>query len=208
METERPMSKYIVYCHTNLINGKQYVGMTSMSFEERWGKNGSRYRNCRVFWDAIQQYGWDNFAHKILAYELTEEQACELERHYISEFNTLEPNGYNVLTGGIHYTMTEAQRQNLSVKKLGNKSRTGMKNSEAHKQRMSELMKGNTYGQVNAERYGKPVVQYTKDNRFVAEYKTICEASRETGISRVCIRGAVDGKFKQAGGYLWKRRGK
>ena len=68
------MNNFIVYCHTNIINGKQYIGLTSMSLEDRCGTNGSRYRNCDAFWNAIQKYGWENFSHKILAYDLTEEQ--------------------------------------------------------------------------------------------------------------------------------------
>lgn len=198
---------YIVYCHTNKINGKQYIGLTSMSLEERCGTDGTRYRNCVAFWKAIQKYGWENFSHKVLAYDLTREKANELEIYYISKFNTLVPNGYNLSPGGEAYERSEEWRKNLSKAKMGNKSRTGMKNSEAHKKRMSELMRGNKYGMVNIERYGKPVVQYTLDNKVVAEYKTLCEAERETGIARAIIRGVLNGKFKQAGGYIWKRRG-
>ena len=178
-----------------------------MSFEERCGKNGSRYRNCIAFWNAIQKYGWDNFSHIVLAYDLTREKANELEIYYISKFNTMVPNGYNLSPGGEVYERTDEWRKHMSEAKMGNKSRTGMKNSEKHRKRMSELMKGNTYGKVNAERYGKPVLQYTLDGELVAEYKTLCEAGRTTGIARNIIRGVLNGKFKQAGGYFWKRRG-
>lgn len=178
-----------------------------MPFEERCGKNGTRYRNCAAFWHAIQKYGWDNFSHTVLAYDLTREKANELEIYYISKFNTIVPNGYNLSPGGEVYERTEEWRKHMSEAMKGNKSRTGMKNSEAHRKRMSEFMKGNKYGQKVAEKYGTPVVQYTLEGDYVAEYKTMCEAERKTGISRTIVRGVLNGKFKQAGGYIWKRRG-
>lgn len=51
----------------------------------------------------------------------------------------------------------------------------------------------------------KPVLQYTKDNKFVAEYISISEASRQTkipdsNISRCCQYK----KYKSAGGYIWR----
>lgn len=52
----------------------------------------------------------------------------------------------------------------------------------------------------------KAVLQYTKDGQFVAEYKSLIEAERQTkikwtNISRVC-RGVCG--HKTAGGYIWK----
>ena len=196
------MNTYLVYCHTNMINGKQYVGLTSMSIEERAGTDGTRYRNCRVFYNAIQKYGWDNFAHKVLAYDLTHEMACELEKHYIELYNTQVPNGYNLTDGGdggFHHS--EIVRQAISEKNKGNKSRTGYKNSEEMNAHMSNIMKGNTYGKNN----GRPVIQLTLDGEFVAEYPSSAEATRVTGIGHV--KHAVQGKLKSAGGYLWKRKG-
>lgn len=192
---------FIVYCHTNKINGKQYIGITSMSLEDRCGKDGTRYRNCIAFWNAIQKYGWDNFSHTVLAYDLTREKANELEIYYISKFNTMVPNGYNLSPGGEVYERTEEMRKHMSEVMTGNKSRTGMKNSEKHKKRMSELMKGNTYGAYK----GRPVLQYTLSGEFVAEYSSSAEASRKTGIGHV--KHAVSGALKTAGGFIWKRKG-
>ena len=211
--------EYIVYCHTNKINGKQYIGITSMSFEERCGKEGSRYKNCVAFWNAIQKYEWNNFSHTVLAYDLTREKANELEIYYISKFNTMVPNGYNLSLGGEVYERTEEWRKHMSEAMKGNKSRTGMKNSEKHKKRMSELMKGNDFGKyhkvtpeyIEKIKMSQPnrvvLQQYTKDGIFIAEYTSIKEASRKTGINEGNIGASSRGKLKSAGGFLWKRRG-
>lgn len=41
--------EYCVYVHTNEINGKKYVGMTSQVPERRWRTDGSGYRQKRIF---------------------------------------------------------------------------------------------------------------------------------------------------------------
>jgi group I intron endonuclease len=212
------VNNYIVYCYTNLINGKQYVGMTSMGLEERAGTNGTRYRNCPQFWEAINQYGWSNFASKVLAYDLTHSQACEMEHYYIEHLNSSVPNGYNLTSGGDKgFNIHDSTKQRISKSNKGNKSRTGYKNSEAHRKKMSEFMKGNKFNLGNspsketrqklqlAQPHRVVVRQYTLSGEFVAEYPTIAEASRITQIEGNNIGKVALGKAKSAGGYIWKR---
>lgn len=51
-----------------------------------------------------------------------------------------------------------------------------------------------------------PVIQYTLDGEFVAEYKSIGEAERQTKISGGSICKCCNNKphHKTAGGYIWK----
>ena len=46
---------YKVYMHINKTNNKVYIGITSKSVEERWGRNGYHYKRNRHFWGAIQK---------------------------------------------------------------------------------------------------------------------------------------------------------
>lgn len=89
---------WLLYVHTNKINNKKYVGITSMATKQRWA-NGSGYKG-QVFYNAIQKYGWDNFDHEIIVEGLTESEAYYWERLYIKGLNSKSPNGYNITDGG------------------------------------------------------------------------------------------------------------
>lgn len=92
---------YYVYCHTNNINGKKYIGITGLEKPlYRWHKDGSGYSG-QVFGKAIEKYGWENFSHEILFSGLTYEDACEKEKEFIEKYQTTNRTfGYNVSTGG------------------------------------------------------------------------------------------------------------
>ena len=49
-----------------------------------------------------------------------------------------------------------------------------------------------------------PVLQYSKDGEFIAEYNSALEAERKTGINNSNISQCCKGKRKSAGGYIWK----
>lgn len=92
---------YKVYVHTCKVNGKSYVGLTKRKPYQRW-RNGNGYRSQSCFWNAIQKYGWDNFEHKIIADNLTAQEASDLEKEMIEKLQSqADKNGYNIELGGI-----------------------------------------------------------------------------------------------------------
>lgn len=95
------MNDYCIYIHTNKINGKVYIGKTCQEPRLRFGSNGSGYRVCPAFYNAIKKYGWDNFSHDILCDGLTAEEANEKEIEYIALYDsTNKTKGYNLRNGG------------------------------------------------------------------------------------------------------------
>lgn len=56
---------------------------------------------------------------------------------------------------------------------------------------------------LNRKDHSKPVLQYTLDGQFVAEYPSIAEASRETGFSKGYICSCLKGNYKSTGNYKW-----
>lgn len=56
----------------------------------------------------------------------------------------------------------------------------------------------------NRKKAPKEVLQFTKDGKFVNEYPSIHEAGRCTLINQGNIWACCDGRYKSAGGYIWK----
>ena len=52
---------FCVYVHTNKINGKRYVGVTSQEPEKRWNEGKGYTPRQPHMYNAIQKWGWDNF---------------------------------------------------------------------------------------------------------------------------------------------------
>ena len=89
--------KYCVYEHI-FPDDLKYVGITCQRPEVRWGINGVGYKGQPVY-KAILNYGWDNIKHIILADNLSQTEARELEKEIISSEN-LETDGWNRHEGG------------------------------------------------------------------------------------------------------------
>ena len=144
---------YSVYKHTNKINGKSYIGITSQKPQSRWGTNGVNYKNSPYFYSAITKYGWGNFEHEILYENLTKDEACQLEIQLIKEFKTQDKNfGYNILEGGITPCMPLEVRQKLSEALKGNKNGLGHPCSEEKKRKISEAQKGRQFTEEHKQK--------------------------------------------------------
>lgn len=91
---------YSLYVHTNKENGKMYVGITSCTPELRW-KKGFGYSDRLPIGRAFRKYGWDGFTHEIIAENLPEDVAKDLEIKLIAVWQTQNPEyGYNICAGG------------------------------------------------------------------------------------------------------------
>ena len=137
------MGNWTVYKHTNKINGKSYIGITSRKPEDRWGTNGYKYQSQKskylCFSKAIQKYGWDNFTHEILFTGLTKEDACKKEKELISFYNSKAPFGYNLTDGG--------------------EGTSGYEVSEEFKQRRSELVANGNNPKARKVIYGDKIFE-------------------------------------------------
>lgn len=98
----------IIYCYTNKINGKKYVGQTKNEEQRIRGHKSSAFNpNDKdynyPFHAAIRKYGWDNFDYNVLEQFSDEEWELTNQRevYYIAHFGTLtKQNGYNICYGG------------------------------------------------------------------------------------------------------------
>lgn len=127
-----------VYSHTNLINGKVYIGITSKENPNRRWRNGEGYYKSLFFYNAIKKYGWDNFEHKILFENLDENTAKNIEQKLIRKYKK-ENISYNITDGGdgnVGWVMSDKTKNKISEKHKGKKL------SEEHKKHISDGSKG------------------------------------------------------------------
>lgn len=141
--------KYILYEHRNKINGKRYIGITNNK-TKRWYGKGKHYNGCPYFFAAIQKYGWDNFEHNVLIYDLTREEASRLEKHYIKTFKTCDKAfGYNLAEGGVNPPSMLGKHHSEETKQKIRNSNRGKRHSEEQNRKHSEHMTGLMVGSRN-----------------------------------------------------------
>lgn len=205
---------FCVYVHTSP-SGKRYVGLTSKLPSYRWD-NGNGYKHNKYFWSAIQKYGWDNFDHQVIASELSEKEAQDLEIALTKQFNSTDRRyGYNIILGGgggLGNIPSDETRRKLSNALKGRTSTfAGHRHTESTKRHLSEVFTGrhhsdSTIQMMRDNSYNKlKVGQFDKTGRLIATFSSMCEAERATGIPNSNISKCCNGLLKSAGGYVWKR---
>lgn len=204
--------------HTNKINQKRYIGLTGQAPEQRWRK-GEGYKGSTHFYNAIKKYGWDKFEHKILASELTKEEACRLEIKLIEKYQTTnEMYGYNLKSGG------QAGKHHEETKQKLHDMFTGRVFSEQTKQKMRESCKKRehhphskeTIEKIRQSKIGHEVREETRKKlRDVFGKSVVCvetrevfpsitEAANKINKNKTTISAVLHGRNKTAGGYHWK----
>lgn len=169
MDHELWESKNVIYCYTNKINGKRYVGQTINKLRKRHNQHqSSSYRKKNHDYNlplhnAMRKYDINSFTLEIL--HIADEYSIDmLERYYIYFLDTLVKNnkGYNVSDGGNNAnvfagkTEEELREWKQKISKALKGKYTGEKNpnygkrlSEERKKKLSELRKGKYMGEDN-----------------------------------------------------------
>lgn len=133
----------VIYCITNVINDKQYVGQAVIK-SKRWkdhksslnvGKHNNRYLQA-----AYNKYGKEAFVYTVLEILPTTLNLNEREQYWIDKLNTVAPNGYNLnptAASAIGFKHTEETKLKWSEQRKGKiRSEEARKNiAEGHKKR-------------------------------------------------------------------------
>ena len=178
---------YTVYQHRNLKNGKSYSGMTSLEPKRRWENALSGYRNNQQMYNDIKNSDWNtDWEHNILGQFEDKQEALNVEEMFIWLFDSIN-EGYNKSSYSSHSCKhSEESKQKIS------EANTGKHHSEEHRKKISESMG------VNG------ILQFSKDGELIAEYSSIHEAERHTGLSASNICRCCKGERKSTGGFIWR----
>lgn len=94
----------LIYCITNTVNGKQYVGQTTYTIKERWGwplKSLPFSPTCAIN-SAVRKYGPESFTIVQIDEAESQDELNEKEVHHIARLGTYG-GGYNLTPGGKKY---------------------------------------------------------------------------------------------------------
>ena len=190
--------KYILYEHRNKINGKRYIGITNNK-TKRWYGKGKHYDGCPYFFAAIQKYGWDNFEHNVLIYDLTREEASRLEKHYIEIFKTCDKAfGYNLAEGGVNAPTMLGKHHSEETRQKMRDSAVGRVISDEQRQSHSKWMSENFRGVRNPK------------SRAVRCITTgeVCETQSEAAEAKNILQSKISlccqGKRNHTHGLKWE----
>ena len=101
-----------IYCYTNKLNGKKYIGQTCGTLCARAGMGGKKYASSTKFFHDILEFGWETFEPTILEIT-TKELADDRERYWISHYDTIN-SGYNSSSGGkVNHTFSQTTRDRV-----------------------------------------------------------------------------------------------
>jgi len=158
-----------IYCITNLVNGKKYVGQTGENPLIRWNAHKSAVNRPKsgnyraLITKAIQKYGEENFEFSVLT-------TCPpffldvAEQRWIAKLGTFGPAGYNLTSGGQQGWRADASvGQRVSAARKGKKlspehcakisaNQLGRPQSAESNRKRSEKLKGRAIGPFTDER--------------------------------------------------------
>ena len=199
------MNSWTIYEHTSP-SGKVYVGITSLPVNVRW-QHGAGYPRCKLFYKAILKYGWDNLTHTIIASNLGEKTAKNMEKDLIAYYKR-KGISYNITKGwdgvlGVPKTKEDIERvRNIwkgkkipqEIRNKMSKSRKGVKLSPSH----IENIRASKLGNKN----GNKALVMIKNDVVVAEYESCVAAAKALGTHPNCISRCCRKENKTWHGYI------
>ena len=205
-----------IYCYTNKVNGKKYIGQ-AVDFERRHKQhiNQAYNENCKAynqyFHNAIRRHGIENFEIEILIENLqNQEELNYWECYYIVEFDTLANNrkGYNIgeggygnpLAGKTDEELAERSRKISEAHKGEKNHMYGKQHTEETRAKQSEAHKGKNKGEKNGR--ATLVDRFDKQGNYIDtkyQFEYVAIGFDKNGISKCC-----KGKQKSTGGYVFK----
>lgn len=183
----------LIYKITNKLNGKSYIGQTRKTVAERI--RGHIYNRSSVGKEIIAN-GKENFDISVIDCADTQEEIDELERFWISFYNTCE-TGYNTLIGG-----KPTKKEFKMISQYGNKTKdkASRKHSkrfeEKQKEKMRQWLAWRVEGKTNKRVYVADKVLYDECVKLCgkADYP-FPENGKLTRIQRMMIKQKIINHF-------------
>lgn len=169
----------LIYRATNIVNGKIYVGKTTVSLKKRMNRHKAlALQPCQVFHLALAKHGLTSFTWEVLE-ECHNDMLNEAETKWIALLNSCNTTvGYNRTLGGDGGSVagtrkdSEEVRRKKSLGMMGKRNSTGLRvpRSEEHKKAISLSMSGKKRKPMS-EQHKKAISDARKGMVFSEEHK-------------------------------------
>ena len=198
----------IIYCITNKVNGKRYIGQTTMSLLRRWRAHCHAIGRCKAISAAIQKYGPESFVIVEIDRAYSRAELDAKEKAHIETANTLNPKfGYNLRPGGLSATFSEETRAVMSAKKKGRKlteehkakiaaSSAGVPKTAEHSAKVSAAKKGVRHSAQHRANMCKPRPDFVMSEEHKKAIRAVATGAVFTEERRAKISLALKGKKK------------
>lgn len=216
---------YYLYKHTNLSNGKVYIGISCQTPEQRW-RYGLGYKDQSKFYGAILKYGWEGFSHEIIKTNLTQEEAYTLEQELIKEYDSIK-NGYNIQNGGDDVGIWARENLSTPIYQINSSNYQVINEYESISDAARDfgvaptaISKAIQEKGLSAGYYWSKIDEYngnwtprknlnessiykinSSDFSIIEEYKSIIDAAKKNNISPSGLHRCND--FFSLGGFCW-----
>jgi len=204
-----------LYVITNLVNGKQYVGVSTEP-TRRWREHSSGH-GSKLVHNAIKKYGLGNFEFKSL-WCGSPNLILEFEKRAIAKRCSQVPNGYNLSGGGsapmLGCKHSVETRQRMSESRSGNgNAMHGRKHSQQTREKIAERTRARPPGFTSGEKngmFGRVGSTNPNAKRVLVngvEYNSMTDAAEANGCCPKLLRARMqrfrkNNSFPNGWGYL------
>jgi predicted GIY-YIG superfamily endonuclease len=136
-----------IYIIRNKENGKTYVGQTVQPVSKRWKTHKKGIFNTLI--SKVLRNNLESFEFIEFLTCFSKEELNFFEKHFIKEFNSISPNGYNLTTGGNDFSFTKEVKLKMKLAKLGKKSKNHIVKILAHNVQTKETIEFNSFTEAS-----------------------------------------------------------
>lgn len=166
-----------IYC-LEFANGKKYIGMTSQLLADRMVTHriDARSKGAAVY-RAWRKYGEPKAS--ILAF-VEKHMLRDTERKAIAVFNTMVPNGYNLVAGGEGGGVSAESRRKMS------EARKGVPKSPEHRKKIGDANRGKIWATRGRKQTPEHIAKRAAANKGKKRSQEFCDriSAWNTGIVR------------------------
>ena len=112
---------FLIYCITNTVNNKKYIGQTCVGLEKRWTQHcrDANKGSQTHFHAAIRKYHPDAFTRSVVGIYETKHQLNNAEEAVICAYGTHHPDyGYNLTFGGEGVHLTDDKKEESTKRQI------------------------------------------------------------------------------------------